>query len=143
MTVEQECEIQVVRWQAAQPADTHPEEAGEMLPASPRHARRATLWERTLTTGQQALATSSESIAQQVDVVAARMIAELDRRETARLRELSDTDPTWRLDDIEVSFAVQLTGETSIAVFSASGESSAEIALRFTRQSPETNNPGT
>jgi hypothetical protein len=94
------------------------------------------MWRRTVTTGQQALASSSAAIAAQVDEVAVQMITALEQRETARSTARAGAgqpDPLWQASQVEVTFGVQLTGETSLAVFSASAESSAQITLTFAR----------
>jgi hypothetical protein len=111
-----------------------------MGPATARHARHPSLWQRTLTAGHEALGASSEVIAVEVDAVAERMITTLERRDAARAAAQAHDgvpDSPWLLDEIEVSFGVQITGEASIAVFSASSESSAQITLRFTRVVPQ------
>jgi len=86
------------------------------------------------------LLASSEAIAAQVDVVAERMMVALEQRHADRVAvraavrtATGEPDPAWELDGVEVTFGVQLTGEASIAVFSATGESSAEIVLHFSR----------
>jgi len=128
--------VEVVCWAPA--GGTAPDsEPDTMQPASPRHATaRGTWWERTVTRGHEALATSSEAIAVEVDAVAERMMAALEQRHSdraaARVSEAAP-DPLWRLNEVEVTFGVQLTGEATIAVFSATSESSAQIVLKFTR----------
>lgn len=133
--------VRVVRWIPTEPFPL----AGDpdaMGPASPRHARdRATLWQRTLTAGHESLGAASEVIAAQVDTVAERMIDTLEARHADRVAaraRLGATASDWDLDEVEVTFGVQLTGEASIAVFSASTESSAEITLRFARKTDPT-----
>jgi hypothetical protein len=131
-------EVSVVRWIPVDPGapGTTPE-PDEMGPASPRHARqRPTFWQRTVSAGQETMLGASEAIAAEVDAIAERMIATLQARQTDRAAALTASgqpDPAWALNEVEVTFGLQLTGETSIAVFSASTESSAEITLRFTQ----------
>jgi hypothetical protein len=130
--------VQVVRWVEEPDApEPEPDSADTMGPASPRHARTRTgLWRRTITAGHEALAASSESIAVQVDAVAERMITALEQRQHdrhAHRAKLGLPDPAWEVGEIEVSFGVQLTGEATVAIFSGSAESSAQIVLKFSR----------
>jgi hypothetical protein len=126
---------------ATPPHDTAPAPGGGldvMGPAGARHARDGEgRWQRKVTAGgQEVLAASAESIAEQVDLVAERMIAALEQRRQAResaRRHAGHPDPAWDTCGVEISFGVQLTGEASLAVFSASAESSAQITLTFTR----------
>jgi hypothetical protein len=79
---------------------------------------------------------ASEAIAAQVDLVAERMIATLEQRDADRRAGRTQDqvpEPLWQASEVEVSFGVQLTGEVGLAVFSGSGESSAQISLTFTR----------
>jgi hypothetical protein len=134
--------VEVVRWVEGPGVDdgpTGPDGTGPdgMGPASPRHAYRGpSVWRRTVVAGQEALAGSSEAIAVQVDAVAERMLAALERRADDRLAhraELGLPAPAWQVDQVEVSFGVQLTGEATVAVFSGSVQTSAQIVLTFTR----------
>jgi hypothetical protein len=141
VTEPSEVEVGVIRWVAVE-MPTPSDEPDEMGPASPRHARqRPTLWQRTVTAGHESLATASEAIAAEVDAVAERMIGTLEARHADRAADRASAgapEPAWQLDEVEVTFGVQLTGEASIAVFSATTESSAEITLRFTRAAAPT-----
>lgn len=128
-------DVHVVLWNDSDAVD--PDDADRMAPASPRHATgRPTRWQRTITTGQEALLSASEVIAGQVDLVAERMTAALEQRDRDRLAARAQAqlpDPLWQVSEVEVSFGVQLTGEVALAVFSGSGESSAQITLTFAR----------
>lgn len=131
-------QVEVVRW-VESPDSTGDDSAGrdEMGPASPRHAyQRPIVWRRAVVAGQDALAGSSEAIAVQVDAVAVRMLAALEQRESDRRAErarLGVPDPAWQVGEVEVSFGIQLTGAATVAVFSGSAETSAQIVLKFTR----------
>lgn len=64
------------------------------------------------------------------------MTAALEQRDRDRLAARAQAqlpDPLWQVSEVEVSFGVQLTGEVALAVFSGSGESSAQITLTFAR----------
>lgn len=130
--------VGVVRWT---PSDASPETTDDspdrMEPASPRHAHhRYGPWQRTVTSAQESLISSAEATAAQVDLVAERMMAALERCRDDRATEwvgAGQPDPTWDLDEVAVSFGVQLAGEATPAVFSTSGESSAQITLTFSR----------
>lgn len=128
-------QVHVVRWSDSDAVE--PDAVDRMAPAAPRHATgRPSRWQRTITTGQEALLSSSEIIASQVDLVAERMMAALEQRDRERLASRAQAqlpDPLWQVSEVEVSFGVQLTGEVALAVFSGSGESSAEITLTFSR----------
>lgn len=117
--------------------DYDDDDQDQLVPASPRHATaRPTRWQRTITTGQQALLGASEVIAAQVDLVAEQMLAALERRDAERRTNRAHAqlpEPLWQASEVEVSFGVQLTGEVGLAVFSGSSESSAQITLTFTR----------
>jgi hypothetical protein len=129
--------VEVVRWVAQTPVD----DDDEMAPAA-RHARPAPgVWHRTVGIGRDAMTTSSEAIAAEADAVAEHMMAALQRRQEdgALYREEHGLpDPLWQVSQVQVSFGVQLTGEASVAVFSASTESSAQIVLTFSREAPAT-----
>jgi hypothetical protein len=126
--------VEVVRWVAQTPVDDD-----EMAPAA-RHARSAPgVWHRTVSIGRDALTTSSEAIAAEADAVAEHMMTALQRRQedSALYRaEHGLPDPLWQVSEVQVSFGVQLTGEASVAVFSTSTESSAQIVLTFSRETP-------
>lgn len=131
-------DVQVVRWEPS-PSGSSPRDSSEdqMGPAAARHANdRPAFWRRTITNGQEALASSSEAIAVQVDQVADRMMTALEQAETHRQADRAQAqqpNPLWQVSEVEVTFGVQLTGEVSLAVFSGSSESSAEVTLTFTR----------
>jgi hypothetical protein len=134
-----DADVQVVRWEPS-PSGNGPRDdsVDQMGPAAtPRHAgSRPGLWRRTVSNGQEALASSSEAIAVQIDQVAERMMTALERGQTDRQADRAraqQPDPLWQVSQVEVTFGVQLTGEVSLAVFSASSESSAEVTLTFTR----------
>ena len=132
--------VEVVRW-VQEPDDSAEQpdhdSSDRMQPASPRHARpRTGVWRRTVAAGREALAASSEAIAVEVDAVAERMIAALEQRHDQRRdRRAQDglPNPAWEVSEIEVSFGVQLTGHATIAMFSGSTDTSAQIVLRFSR----------
>jgi Trypsin-co-occurring domain 1 len=132
--------VEVVRWverAGSELTDEPDDSADRMAPASPRHARpRSGLWQRVVTAGQEALVESSTAIAAQVDTVAERMVATLEQRQgkrQAHRAELGLPGPAWQVAEIEVSFGIQLTGETAVAIFSGSAETSAQIVLKFAR----------
>jgi hypothetical protein len=131
--------VGVVRWTEPDTAGgpTDPEDLDRMEPASPRHARaRDGVWKRTVVAGQEALTSSAETIAVEVDRVADRIMTALEQRQADRREARTSAqqpDPTWNVDQVEVSFGIQLTGEASLAVFSATAESSAQITLTFSR----------
>lgn len=140
--------VEVVRW-IEEPGPSADQDDGlvdRMQPAArARHAQpRTGLWRRTLMAGHEALAASSEAIAVEVDTVAERMVAALDQRQSDRRAsrtELGLPSPGWEVDEIEVSFGVQLTGEASVAMFSGSTEASAQIVLRFSRTQSASSGP--
>ena len=139
--------VEVVRWveEPGPPEQPDGGSADRMQPASPRHARpRTGLWRRTVTAGQEALTSASEAIAAEVDTVAERMMAALEQRQgdrRAHRAQLGLPNPSWEVEEIEVSFGVQLTGEATVTMFSGSAEASAQIVLRFSRAAPPDNNP--
>jgi Trypsin-co-occurring domain 1 len=128
--------VGVVRWST--PRDV-PIDDG-FGPASPRHAtERRTFWQRSVDYGQEALTSSAEAIAVEVDVVADRMMAALEQRhrDRAEIRDRAGADdPAWQVSEVEVTFGVQLTESASIAVFSTEAEASAQITLTFSRSAP-------
>jgi hypothetical protein len=137
--------VQVVRWTPPPTDGPLDENVGldQMEPASPRHAGpgRTGFWQRTVTTGHEALASSSEAIALQIDQVADRMVTALERQHAERWVARDRTqqgDPLWQVSEVEISFGVQLTGEVTLAVFSGSSESSAQITLTLTRTNQTT-----
>jgi hypothetical protein len=132
-------DVQVVRWEPS-PSGNGPREGSvdQMGPAAtPRHASgQPGFFRRTITNGQDALASSSEAIAVQIDQVAERMMTALEQAESGRQADRARAQqpaPLWQVSEVEVTFGVQLTGEVSLAVFSGSSESSAEVTLTFTR----------
>jgi hypothetical protein len=67
------------------------------------------------------------------------MVAALERRQRdrhAHRAELDLPEPPWQVEEVEVSFGVQLTGEATVAMFSGSAEASAQIVLKFARTDP-------
>jgi hypothetical protein len=128
--------VGVVRWTESDTPDAA-EDPDRMEPASPRHARPGGgAWKRTVVAGQEALTSSAEAIAVEVDRVAERIMIALEQRQTDRQEarvQAQQPDPAWNIDQVEVTFGIQLTGETSLAVFSTTAESSAQIALTFSR----------
>ena len=128
--------VGVVRWAGPDTPDDA-EDPGWMELASPRHARSGDrAWKRTVVAGQEALTSSAEAIAVEVDRVAERIVTALEQRQTDRRQaraRAQQPDPAWNVDRVEVTFGIQLTGETSLAVFSATTESSAQITLTFSR----------
>jgi Trypsin-co-occurring domain 1 len=127
-------QVGLVRWTALSENETDDDDFG---PASPLHAdERRTFWRRSVDYGHEALATSSEAIAVEVDVVAERMMAALEQRHADRQAARDRTgqpDPDWQVTEVGISFGVQLTGSATIAVSSAEAEASAQITLTFTR----------
>lgn len=131
-----EHQVEVVRWEPGAAAD-----ADEMGPAARQARDREGFWHRTVSVGRGALTSSSEAIAAEADAVAEHMMAALQRRQEDGARRRAEQglpEPVWQVSEVEVSFGVQLTGETSVAVFSASTESSAQIVLTFTRGQSQT-----
>lgn len=128
--------VGVVRWTETDPA-AGVQDPDRMEPASPRHTSVSSgVWRRTVVAGQEALASSAEAIAIEVDQVAEQIMTALEQHQTDRQHVRARTrqpDPGWTVDQVEVSFGIQLTGETSLAVFSTSAESSAQITLTFSR----------
>jgi hypothetical protein len=129
--------VGVVRWTEPEATALGVEDPDRMEPASPRHSRaRGGVWQRTIMAGQDALTSSAEAIAVEVDRVAERIMSALEQRQADRQDMWARTqqpDPSWSVEQVEVSFGVQLTGETSLAVFSATAESSAQITVTFSR----------
>ena len=124
--------VEIVRWA---PSNGGTDDPDSMNPARGKHSRPS-VWRRTVVAGQDALANSAVSIAVQVDKVAEQMVDTLERRQRERRDDWATqgvTEPAWQAAEIEVAFGVQLTGEATVAIFSGSTETSAQIVLRFTR----------
>jgi hypothetical protein len=132
---DQNPQVQVVRWAAP----TQPRDDDEEFGPAARHATQpAGPWQRILQSGNEALKSSSEAIAVEVDEVAERMMAALEQRQSDRQTArtaASLPQPAWQLNEVEVSFSVQLLGEATVAVFTATAEASAQVTLKFSRSS--------
>jgi hypothetical protein len=130
--------VATVRWETADGFAEYASDVPDgMEPAAGRHtASRVGLWRRTLVAGHEALTASAAAIAEQVDTIAEQMIEALQQRTDARAtrrQERGLPDSGWLVHEVEVSFGIQLTGEATLAVFSGSTETSAQIVLKFNR----------
>jgi hypothetical protein len=126
--------VEVVRWTVVPPPDEDDD-----FGLAARHTNSKPSWfERTTRTGQHALMSASEEIAAQADLVSEQMMIALEQRQDDRRRERARArvaEPEWEVADVQVKFAVKLTGEATVQVFAVGSEASAEITLNFSRRS--------